>query len=289
VVFVVFVVFGKVFGMRTDAVSAGFAASAFIVVAVAVVGAQQQALAPPTDPAAVERGQRLHVQECGFCHGANARGGSGGPDLTRSELVQTDENGRQLGEFLQVGRPDRGMPKFDLTPAQNADLAAFLHAAIYQNSNRRLYKILDILVGDPKAGAAYFAGTGRCSSCHSPEGDLKAVGAKYDPVTLQGRLLMPRVRPNVQGAAPLPLYAQPTAIRVTVTPPSGEPVTGGLVRLTDFEVTLYDASGTMRSWLRSGDVPKVVITDPLQAHLDHLTKWTDADMHNMTAYLASLK
>jgi cytochrome c oxidase cbb3-type subunit III len=286
---VVFVVFGKVFGMRTDAVSAGFAASAFIVVAVAVVGAQQQALAPPTDPAAVERGQRLHVQECGFCHGANARGGSGGPDLTRSELVQTDENGRQLGEFLQVGRPDRGMPKFDLTPAQNADLAAFLHAAIYQNSNRRLYKILDILVGDPKAGAAYFAGTGRCSSCHSPEGDLKAVGAKYDPVTLQGRLLMPRVRPNVQGAAPLPLYAQPTAIRVTVTPPSGEPVTGGLVRLTDFEVTLYDASGTMRSWLRSGDVPKVVITDPLQAHLDHLTKWTDADMHNMTAYLASLK
>jgi cytochrome c oxidase cbb3-type subunit III len=289
VVFVVFVVFGKVFGMRTDAVSAGFAASAFIVVAVAVVGAQQQALAPPTDPAAVERGQRLHVQECGFCHGANARGGSGGPDLTRSELVQTDENGRQLGEFLQVGRPDRGMPKFDLTPAQNADLAAFLHAAIYQNSNRRLYKILDILVGDPKAGAAYFAGTGRCSSCHSPEGDLKAVGAKYDPVTLQGRLLMPRVRPTVQGAAPLPLYAQPTAIRVTVTPPSGEPVTGGLVRLTDFEVTLYDASGTMRSWLRSGDVPKVVITDPLQAHLDHLTKWTDADMHNMTAYLASLK
>jgi cytochrome c oxidase cbb3-type subunit III len=289
VVFVVFVVFGKVFGMRTDAVSAGFAASAFIVVAVAVVGAQQQALAPPTDPAAVERGQRLHVQECGFCHGANARGGSGGPDLTRSELVQTDENGRQLGEFLQVGRPDRGMPKFDLTPAQNADLAAFLHAAIYQNSNRRLYKILDILVGDPKAGAAYFAGTGRCSSCHSPEGDLKAVGAKYDPVTLQGRLLMPRGRPNVQGAAPVPLYAQPTAIRVTVTPPSGEPVTGGLVRLTDFEVTLYDASGTMRSWLRSGDVPKVVITDPLQAHLDHLTKWTDADMHNMTAYLASLK
>ena len=250
---------------------------------------QQQALSPPTDPAAVERGQRLHVQECGFCHGANARGGSSGPDLTRSALVQDDENGKQLGEFLQVGRPDRGMPKFDLTPAQNADLAAFLHAAIYLNSNRRLYKILDILVGDPKAGAAYFTGAGRCSSCHSPEGDLKGVGAKYEPVALQGRLLMPRGRANVQGAAPVPLYAQPTAIRVTVTPPSGESVTGGLVRLTDFEVTLYDASGTMRSWLRNGDVPKVVITDPLQAHLDHLTKWTDADMHNMTAYLASLK
>jgi cytochrome c oxidase cbb3-type subunit 3 len=265
-----------------------FAAVAFLVFGRAAA-TQQQALTPPTDPAAVERGRLLHVQECGFCHGANARGGSGGPDLTRSALVQNDENGRQLGEFLQVGRPDRGMPKFDLSSAQVTDLAAFLHAAIYLNANRRLYKILDILVGDPKAGAAYFTGTGRCITCHSPEGDLKGVGAKYEPVTLQGRLLMPRGRANVQGAAPVPLYAQPTAIRATITSPSGESVTGGLVRLTDFEVTLYDQSGAMRSWLRNGDVPKVAITDPLQAHLDHLTKWTDADMHNMTAYLASLK
>jgi len=253
-------------------------------------GAQQQALGPPTDSAAVDRGQRLLVQECGFCHGANARGGSGGPDLTRSALVQTDENGKQLGEFLQVGRPDKGMPRFDLTPAQNADLAAFLHGAIYLNANRRLYKILDILVGDPKAGEAYFSGAGRCSSCHSPSGDLKGIGAKYEPATLQGRLLMPRGRVSAQGASPAPLYAQPTSIRATVTTPSGESVTGGLVRMTDFEVTLFEsASGAMRSWLRNGDVPKVVVTDPLQAHLDHLTKWTDADMHNMTAFLASLK
>jgi len=261
-----------------------------IVVAVTALSAQQQALGPPTDPAAVERGQRLLVQECGFCHGANARGGSGGPDLTRSALVQTDENGKQLGEFLQVGRPDKGMPRFDLTPAQNADLAAFLHGAIYLNANRRLYKILDILVGDPKAGQAYFNGAGRCSSCHSPSGDLKGIGAKYEPATLQGRLLMPRGRAAAQAASPDPLYTQPTSIRATVTTPSGESVTGGLVRMTDFEITLFEpASAAMRSWLRNGDLPKVVITDPLQAHLDHLTKWTDADMHNMTAFLASLK
>jgi mono/diheme cytochrome c family protein len=266
-----------------------FAAFAFLVLGQGL-SAQQQALSAPADPAAVERGRELHVQQCGFCHGANARGGSGGPDLTRSALVQTDENGRQLGEFLQVGRPDRGMPKFDLGPAQHADLAAFLHAAIYLNSNRRLYKILDILVGDPKAGQAYFNGTGRCSSCHAPDGDLKGVGAKYEPAALQGRLLMPRGAVAAQGAAAAPLYTQPTSIRVTVTTPSGESVTGGLVRLTDFEVTLYDqTSGAMRSWLRNGDVPRVVVTDPLQAHQDQLTKWTDADMHNMTAYLASLK
>jgi len=252
--------------------------------------AQQQALAPVTDTAAVERGQKLLVDQCGFCHGANARGGSGGPDLTRSTLVLTDENGRQLGEFLQAGRPDRGMPKFDLRADQHADLAAFLHAAIYLNSNRRLYKILDILVGDPKAGQAYFTGAGRCSSCHAPDRDLKGIGARYEPAALQGRLLMPRGAVAAPGAAPVPLYAQPTAIRVTVTTPSGESVTGGLVRLSDFEVTLYDqTSGAMRSWLRAGDVPKVVVTDPLQAHQDQLTRWTDADMHNMTAYLASLK
>jgi len=85
--------------------------------------AQQQGLGPVSDQAAVERGQQLLTEQCGFCHGSNARGGSGGPDLTRSALVQEDENGKQLGEFLRVGRPDRGMPKFDMTDAQMADIA----------------------------------------------------------------------------------------------------------------------------------------------------------------------
>jgi hypothetical protein len=205
-------------------------------------------------------------------------------------VVQTDEDGKQLAEFLAAGRPDKGMPKFDMPHAQTSDLAAFLHQAIYANANRRLYKILDILVGDANAGQAYFNGAGRCSSCHSPGGDLKGVGAKYEPATLQGRLLVPRGRERAAGSPPAPLYADPTAIHASVTLPSGETASGGLVRLTDFEVTIYDAaSGRTRSWLRSGQAPKVVVTDPLQAHVDQLTKWTDTDMHNMTAYLAGLK
>lgn len=263
---------------------------AFLALPVAALSAQQQALTPQSDTAAIERGQKLLVDQCGFCHGANARGGSGGPDLTRSALVQTDEDGRQLGEFLAAGRPDKGMPKFDLPRAQASDIAAFLHSAIYLNSNRRLYKILDIVVGDARAGQAYFNGAGRCSACHSPTGDLKGVGARYQPATLQGRILLPRGRERGPGDPPSPLYTEPTAIRVTVTLPSGETASGGLVRLTDFDVTLFEtATGRTRSWVRHGDVPKVAVTDPLQAHLDHLSKWTDAEMHNMTAYLAGLK
>ena len=252
----------------------------------AALAVQQQALTPQADQAAVERGQQLMTSECGFCHGSNARGGSSGPDLTRSEIVQTDEAGKQLGEFLRVGRPDKGMPRFDLTSAQLSDLAAFLHNAIYLNSNRRLYKILDIVVGDPKAGEAFF--NGRCRSCHSASGDLKSIGTKYsDPVALQGRMVLPRG--GAPGAPPMPAYRAPNAIKVTVTS-SGETVTGTLVRLNDFEVTLFDPkTERMRSWLRSGDVPKVVVTDPLQGHIDLLSKWTDADMHNVTAYLAGLK
>jgi mono/diheme cytochrome c family protein len=243
-------------------------------------------LTPVADTAAVERGRQVLGQQCGFCHGANARGGSSGPDLTRSIMVQEDENGKQLGEFLRVGRPDRGMPAFDLSASDVADVAAFLHAEIYLASNRRLYKILDVLVGDPTAGQAYFNGGGRCSTCHSPAGDLKGVGAKYDPVALQGRMVYPR-RGGIPGS---PAHEDRNAVKATITVPSAGTVTGAIVRLTDFEVTIYDAAARQqRSFLRHGDTPKVVVTDPLQAHMDQLLKWTDADMHNVTAYLASLK
>jgi cytochrome c oxidase cbb3-type subunit 3 len=263
----------------------GFGASVAVLCAALDLGAQQ----PQFDQSAVERGRELLASQCGFCHGASARGGSGGPDLTRSALVQGDEKGKQLGEFLRVGRPDRGMPRFELSDAQISDLATFLHSTIYLASNRRLYRILDIVTGDPKVGAAYFNGVGKCGACHSASGDLRGIGSKYDPATLQGRFLLPP-RNGRSGGPPQPAYMDRNALKVTVTEPGGRSVTGAIVRLTDFDVTLYDsAAGQTRSWFRNGDAPKVIVTDPLQAHMDMLTKWTDDDMHNMTAYLASLK
>jgi mono/diheme cytochrome c family protein len=239
----------------------------------------------------VERGQAALVAKCGFCHGSNARGGAGGSDLTRSPIVQEDEGGKQLGAFLKVGRPEKNMPKFDLPDQEVADMAAFLHATIEAVSNRRDYKILDIVVGDPKAGAAYFAGAGGCTACHSATGNLAGVGAKYDPVALQQRMLLPRGGggwgPGRRGFSP---HLEANAVKATVTPADGEPVTGALVKLTDFDVTIYDAgSAQLRSWVRTDGVPAVTLDDPLQEHVDHLRKWTDRDMHNMTAYLVSLK
>jgi cytochrome c oxidase cbb3-type subunit 3 len=255
---------------------------------------------PPTerdsefDPAAVERGRQLLVQQCGFCHGSNARGGQQGPDLTRSDLVQSDENGKQLGAFLKVGRPELKMPKFDLPEHDVSDLATFLHSTIQSVSNRGDYKILDIVVGDPKAGAAYFAGAGKCATCHATTGDLKGIGASYDPATLQGRLVMPRGRrrrgPPEGGGRETPPFLEPNAVKATVKTAAGETFTGPLILLTDFDVTVYDpASQQARSWLRVDGVPAVTLTDPLQAHVNMLRTWTDTDIHTMTAFLASLK
>jgi cytochrome c oxidase cbb3-type subunit III len=264
----------------------------------AAVAAQQAApritaVDPQFDQASVDRGQQMFVTQCGFCHGSNARGGSSGPDLTRSELVQSDEGGKELGEFLRAGRPDKGMPGFEQLPrADMIDIATFLHAAIYLNANRRLYRLLDIVTGDAKAGEAFFSGAGKCSSCHQPTGDLKGIGAKHDPVALQQKFLMPR---GGRGdGPPRPAYLDKNAVRVTVTLPTKQIVKGVLVRLTDFDVTVYDPeTSQMRSFFRNGpgekDAPKIDVVDPLQAHVDMWSKWTDADIHNMTAYLAGLK
>ena len=248
---------------------------------------------PQFDEEAVQRGKEMLVARCGFCHGSNARGGSTGPDLTRSTMVQEDENGKQLGEFLKVGRPERNMPKFELTPQEVTDLATFLHSSIYQIRNRGEYNILDILTGDAKAGEAFFQGAGRCVSCHSATGDLQGVGAKYEPATLQERMLMPRARRRrgpPGGERPAPPWTEPNAVKATVTVPPAASFTGALVRLTDFDVTIYDPeTKQMRTWLRTNDLPKVVLMDPLQAHVDLLRKWTDDDMRNVTAFLAGLK
>ena len=192
---------------------------------------------PTYDEAAVERGKTQFVSTCGFCHGANAKGGESGPDLLRSVLVLDDENGDKIGPVVLNGRPDKGMPKFNLSGQQISDIASFLHNSIKAAALRGSYKILNIVVGDPKAGEAYFKGAGHCNTCHSTSEDLKGIGAKYDPVTLQGKFLMPRG----QRYGPRAVPATPgSAITADVTLPSGESYSGRLERIDDFTVALTE-------------------------------------------------
>jgi cytochrome c oxidase cbb3-type subunit 3 len=238
---------------------------------------------PPADPASVERGKALYGVNCTFCHGADTRGGDGGPSLLRAALVLDDQHGELIGPVIQNGRPGRGMPKFALSAEQVADVANFIHsfrAAGYDES-RNIPE--NIVVGDAHAGEGFFAA--KCASCHSPAGDLKGFAAKFaEPKMMQQTWLMPG---SVGRGALSPVKVAP--VTVTVTLPSGEKVEGAVDRLDDFVVSLTQADGTHRSFRTDGDTPKVEVHDPLQPHRDLLRTYTDTDIHNVTAFLATLK
>ena len=245
---------------------------------------QERPRVPTFDPQAVERGQRTFGAQCAFCHGSNAKGGESGPDLIRSVVVLDDEAGAELRTFLKAGRPDQGMPRFELPAEQVSDIAAFLHQRVTDAEFRQTYKVLNVLVGNPKAGELYFNGAGGCRNCHSPGGDLQHIGTKYDPENLQDRIVMPRAR------RALPEESGRDAVTATVTVASGARYTGTLIRLTDFDVTIREASGAVQTFGRISDEnPRIERKDPLQGHWDHLPKWTDKDLHDVTAYLGSLK
>lgn len=237
------------------------------------------------DETVVNRGRELFRPNCGFCHGPDARGTGAAPDLGRSLLILSDENGQQLGQFLQSGSPDRGMPAFpNFTEQQITDMATFLHSQV-QAARRRIATMPNIVVGDAKAGEAYFNGPGKCSSCHSVSGNLKSIGSKYDPVLLQDKIVSPRGATRSRGGE----VSDPFPRRVKVFLTSGQTVSGTLIYVSEFVVTLRDADGERRTFERDGEIPKVEVIDPLQAHQDLLMKYTDTDIHNLTAYLVTIK
>ena len=225
------------------------------------------------DPA-IERGHKNFAQSCGFCHGPDATGARG-PDLVRSPLVAHDVKGDKIGEVIRQGRPDKGMPAMPLTDQQVLDIASYLHARAAEALNSgdvpSKYPLEKLLTGNSEAGKAFFNGTGGCKNCHSPTGDLAAVGTKYSPVELQSRMLYPGGKRTT----------------VVATLPSGEQVKGPLAHADDFVIALRDASGWYRSFSR--DQVKVELQDPLAAHRELLDRLTQADVHNLFSYLASLK
>ena len=229
---------------------------------------------PPPSPA-VMRGQKLFMANCSFCHGPDAAGKTG-PDLLRSPLVNHDENGKQVGEVVHAGRGNGKMPPFpNLSDAEISDIAAFLHYQINSVVARFSYKIQGLITGDAKAGEAYFNGGGKCAGCHSVTGDLAGIAKKFQPPDLQHLFIAGEDDDH------------PVPVPVTVTLPAGKTISGTLEHQDEFTVAIRDSDGRYFSWFRNN--VKVEVHDPLAAHHAMLHTLTDADIHNLLAYLETLK
>ena len=226
-------------------------------------------------PALVDKGKTLYGQNCSFCHGRDAQGGETGPDLMDSDLVTADVRGDKIGPFVRVGRPENGMPSFKLSPQEVAGLAAFLHAQKTKSETRpggrRGVSVSDLQTGNVEAGKQYFNGAGTCSTCHSPTGDLAGVARRYRGLQLERRML----------------YPHNAAATVTVTLPSGQTVAGKLAFRDEFTIGLTDDAGWYQSWPTSA--VKYAINAPAEAHVELLGKYTDDDVHNLMAYLQTLR
>lgn len=238
------------------------------------------------DDEAAARGKTTYIAQCITCHGPKARGTDRGADIVRSPVVLKDRYGDRIGPFLAKGHPSHGgTPIAGLDQKQIVDLSHFLHQKVGDTLRTGPYnKVLNVLTGDPKAGQAYFNGPGKCNSCHSPTGDLAGIASKYDPPMLQLKCVFPQTiafgRRITAGAR--------KPVMVTVTLPSGERVTGVLDRIDDFDVSLRDEAGQYHSFQRTPEL-KVEKNDPYAAHVALLDQYTDKDIHNVVAYLETLK
>jgi cytochrome c oxidase cbb3-type subunit 3 len=236
------------------------------------------------DPDAANRGRTVWVAECIECHGTSARGTEKGKNLIQSDMVLHDRYGSTLAPFLAKGHPmQSGRKSASLSKTEVADLSHFIHERVYDTlRGSAIFQPQEIVTGDAKAGEAWFNGSGKCSTCHSATGDLKGIGTRYDPATLQGRFLFPR------GGGRGGRGGGGKQLTLTITPPNGPAVTGVPVVFDDFDVSVRDAQGQVHAFTRSPQL-KVVRNDPFAMHDQLLDVYTDKNMHDMLAYLVTLK
>jgi cytochrome c oxidase cbb3-type subunit 3 len=255
-------------------------------------GGQFGVIAYPDRPTApkdvLDRGKAAYSVNCSFCHGSDAGGGSVGPNLHRSEVVLQDKQGELLLPIVQGALVSRGMPKIDVSPDQVSDIAAWLHSIKISSRGGHEEKI-NIVVGNAMAGKSAFDRL--CSSCHSVAGDLNGFAAQYsDPRAMQQAWIMPGITPRGPAAATGPAKTLTTKpVTATVTQANGTQVTGKLDALDDFYVSVTSSDGQVHRFTRNDGVPKVELHDPLAPHRELLRKYDDKDIHDITAYLETLK
>jgi cytochrome c oxidase cbb3-type subunit 3 len=225
--------------------------------------------------AQVETGGGLFLQNCAFCHGKDSGGGESGPDLTRSKLVSGDKNGEAIGAVVRNGRTEKGMPRFTLADNEILSLVAFIHSqqdkAMSQTGVRKGVEESDLTTGNAQAGRQYFEGKGGCIKCHSATGDLKGIASRYTGLRLEQQMLYPR----------------DAKAMVTVKTRTGETLTGPVEYQDEFTIGMTDSFGTYHSWPVTAVTYKV--DNPVEAHVTAMSKYTDDDIHNVLAYIQTLK
>jgi cytochrome c oxidase cbb3-type subunit III len=252
------------------------------------------------DAATIERGSTLYGINCRLCHGADLRGGDmGGINLLRSAIALADQDGELIYPVVRDGRNRPGQPPMPPLPLSESDvkaIAAYIHSVKAKSPGQGGPPPgepveLNIVVGDAAAGQKYVAAN--CASCHSADGDLRGVASRYPtPMALQNAWVSGggggRGGRGGRGAQAQP-DGGPKPVTVTVTTPDGQKFSGRLDRIDDFHVSLIQDDGMLKTFRRSGAVPAVQITDPLDGHKKLWVKLTDKDMHDVTAYLVTLK
>lgn len=176
--------------------------------------------------------------------------------------------------MVRNGRPEKGMPKFNLSEPDVLSLVAYVHSqqdkARSQTGNRKGVDEADLQTGDAAAGKRYFEGAGGCSKCHSAT-SLSGVASRYSGLRLEMQMLYPRdVKP-----------------KVTVKTAAGQTLTGTLVYQDEFTIGMKDAAGKFHSWPAHSITYQV--DDPLEEHVTALSKYTDEAVHNVFAYIETLK
>ena len=222
-----------------------------------------------------DAGNSLFQQHCSFCHGRDAAGGESGPDLTRSKLVRADKGGNKISQIVRNGVPGTKMPAFVFSDREMASIVDFIHEAASKAASapggRRGVDVADLQTGNVEEGKRYFNGPGGCSKCHSATGDLAGIASRLEGLQLEEQMLYPR---NAKS-------------KVTVTLPSGQQVSGILSYQDEFTIGLRDKSGVYHSWPTTN--VKFTVDEPVNAHVEQFPKYTDADIHNLMAYLQTLR
>ena len=246
--------------------------------------AQQRAAG---DAAMMARGKTLYEIHCRLCHGADLRGGEqGGSNLLRSAVALNDQSGELLEPVIREGRKNPGLPSM---PANNLStdeiraIAEYIHSVLALGQRQGGPPpgppvTLNVLVGDANAGRVYF--DAKCAGCHSATGDLRGIASR---MTSAIQLQNAWVTGGTGGRGGT------TPVTATVTLSSGQKFEGRVIRSDEFIIAVGLADGTSRSFRRDGDVPKVELHNPRAGHMKLLPVYTDKDIHDVTAYLVTLK